>query len=244
MFSRLLALVVVGLVAGPLPTLQGGGGQSSASALTTARRALTAGQPAVALRTVEPLLARTPGDHDVVQIALQATIALNDSPRAYAIYDTFVQATSKPAADLLKIIAIKELRSVAAAAEHDPRLQSEAYERLARDGNPEGARGLRAQGGTSSRVSLLADSTLAKLGDESASLRITSAFQSADEAPKTAEAEAVARSGQAQLAPLLVPLLKHPDPYTRIAAAEGLAALGYMDAVDAMRTLLGDGFVE
>ena len=244
--SRLLILVVLAGLAAVIPgAAQGTREQSAASLLAQARRALTAGQAALALRTVEPLLARTPGDHDVVAIAIQATLALDDNSRAYALYDTFVQTTGTPAADLLKPIAVKELQTVAAAAEHDPRLRAEAFERLARNGDMGAAGSLRQEGGSGSgRLALLADTALSRLGDEGAMRRIAAAVSSPDNVAKTAEAEAVTRAGQASLAPLLVPLLKHWDPYTRTAAVHGLAALGYKDAIEPMRALLSDSYIE
>jgi HEAT repeat protein len=96
-------------------------------------------------------------------------------------------------------------------------------------------------------VALLADSVLSRLGDDTATQRIAAAVSSPENVGnvgKTAEVEAVTRSGQAALAPLLVPLLKHRDSYTRTAAAEGLAALGYKGALDDMRLLLSDPYVE
>jgi len=224
---------------------QGARGQSAAPALDQARRAITAGQPAVALRILEPLLARTPGDKDVVGLAIQAFVALDDTTQAYALYDMFTQTAGAPAADLLKPIAVKELRNVIADAVHDPRLSTEAFERLARDGDAGAAGSLRQNGASApTRVALLADGALSRLGDENATKRIESAIAVQDDLPKTAEAEALIGTGKADLAPLLVPLLKNPDPYTRAAAVEGLATLGHKAAVDDMRVLLKDPFVE
>src|SRR6185503_4626481 len=144
----------------------------------------------------EPLLARTPGDHDVATLGIQATLALNDRSRALTIYDLFVQRTGKPAVDLLKPIAIRELQRIVAEAEHDPRLRSEVLERLARNGDPGAVGNLRKEGGGAGRVALLADSALSRLGDDTATKRIAAAVSSPENVAKTAEIEAATRSGQ------------------------------------------------
>ena len=240
----LLALLAAFAASASVAT-QGARGQSTAPALAQARRALAAGQPVQALRLVEPLLARTPADKDVVGFAIEAFIAIDDTSQAYALYDTFTQTTGAPAVDLLKPIAVKELRNVIAGAVHDPRLRTEAFERLARDGDTGAAGSLRQDGRSApARVALLADAALSRLGDENATKRIESAIGAQSDLPKTAEAEALIGTGKTDLAPLLVPLLKHPDPYTRAAAVEGLGTLGHKAAVDEMRVLLKDPFVE
>jgi len=240
---RLAAIALVCLAALQPAAAQQTPAQSKAAALTAARRALSGGQPAIAIRTLEPLLAQAPGDRELVEVVISAAVALADLPRAYAFYDSYVQASGVDAPILLRPIAVRELQNVAAGAALDPRLRAEALERLGRNGDAKALNDLRQTAGLS-RQTLLDDTALARLGDRDARQRIASAASSADFTDKTAVAEAIHRSGDATQAPLLVPLLQHPDPYTRAAAVEGLAALGYTAAIPAMRPLVSDPAVE
>lgn len=236
-----IAAVVVATIAA-IPVF--GQSQTSRDAeLAAARRALAAGQPSAALRRVEPLLVQNPRDRDAAQIAVTAAVALDDVPRANAIYDTFVQAYGAEDATLLKPIAVRVLQLVQSEAVHDPRLRAEVLERLGRSGQASAARDLRQFGG-SARELLIADAALARLGDEAAKARIARAASTPDFAEKAAVAEAIRRGGDSSQAALLVPLLQDRDAYTRIAAIEGIAALQYKPAVNDVRRLLQDPFIE
>jgi HEAT repeat protein len=217
--------------------------QARANALTTARRAVTGGQPALALRTLEPLLASAPGDREVVDLAIGAALSQDDTARANGLYDRFVQATNSENPAVLRPIAIKELQRVVANAKDEPRLAAEALERLVRGGDSGAAADLRQPAG-SRRVALLNDTVLMRTGDQAAATRVTEALNAPDLPDKTVVAEAIGRSGDVKLAPNLVPLLRSNDPYTRIAAVEGLASLGYKDALSQMRALTSDQILE
>jgi HEAT repeat protein len=214
--------------------------QSADAQLSSARRALAAGQAAAALRTLEPLAAQSPGNRAVAELVIEASLMLKDAARAYATYDAFVQATGTPAAALLKPIALHELRSLVSGAVDDPRLRVEALERLAGAGDSKAGADLR-QGSTwPGSQSLLADAALARMGDEPAMQRLSAAAAVSDGSSKTAVVEAIRRAGNAGQAQVLVPLLKHQDPRTRIAAVEALATLGYTGAIPDIQPLLTD----
>ena len=204
---------------------------------------MNGGQPALALRTLEPLLASAPGDREVVDLAIGAALSQDDTARANALYDRFVQATNRENPAVLKPLAIKELQRVVANAGDEPRLAADALERLVRGGDTGAAADLR-QSARSRRVALLNDTALMRTGDQAAAARVTEALDAPDLPDKTVVAEAIGRSGDAQLAPRLVPLLRSNDPYTRIAAVEALAALGYKDALPQMRMLTSDQVFE
>jgi HEAT repeat protein len=240
---RLWVVALVFVAAGQVGRAQQPPTQAVDPLLTQARRAFASGQGAIALRTIEPLLARTPGDHAVIEFAIQVTLSLEDGARASAIYDSYVQATGVEAADLLKPIALNELRRVVSESANDPRLRTEALERLARNGDARAAADLR-QPSTPGRQALLVDATLARLGDRPALQRLADATSSADYPDKSPVAEAIGRSGDPNQGALLVPLLHHRDPYTRMAAVDGVVLLSYKAAVPDLRQLLSDPTVE
>ena len=240
---RWSAIAIVSLAALQPAAAQQSAGQARAATSAAARRALSGGQTALAQRTIEPLIEKAPGDREVVDLAISIAVLVDDVPRAFAVYDRFVQTVGAESAALLKPIAARELQKVATGAVHDPRLRAEVLERLGRSGDPKAIAELR-QGDGMSRQTLLADTALMRLGDQGAKQRIAAALSSPEVTDKVAVVEAIRRAGDPSQAPLLMPLLKHEDPYTRVAAIEGLAALGYKPAIPEIRALMSQPIIE
>ena len=232
-----LVVMTAGMLAGQEPT--------KAAALSQARRALGGGQAALALRTIEPLLAKAPGDRELVDFVISVALSMDDVSRALSTYDGFVQATNQDSAVVLRAVALYELRKLVGASQDDPRLRAEALERLARGGDAKAANGLRGvDTGWPGQQSLLADAALARLGDNTAVNRLAAAAGTPDQMGKVPAAEAIVSTGNPALGSSLVPLLRHPDPRTRIAAVEGIAKLGYRDALNDVKALLTDQVIE
>ncbi len=106
--------------------------------LSDARRALAEGRSADALRMAEAVTRTAPRSRDAADLQVQILVRLEDLPRALSAYDRYAGAVGKPDQALLARIALQQLRITADTAVDDPRLATEALERLARAGRPEG----------------------------------------------------------------------------------------------------------
>jgi HEAT repeat protein len=191
----------------------------------------------------QPALAQTaPANRAAVKAAIQEAVAGGDTRRAYDAYDRFVAANHRPDAELLSPIAADELRAIATHAVSDPRLQVEAWERLARYGDTQAPVELQrmATDATGTPVAALANGALARLGDTAAIARLAGMASSGTPRDKSHVVEAIRRSGLRDQAQVLLPLLKDPDWTTRLEAAEALAVLDYKAAIPEIRKLLSD----
>jgi hypothetical protein len=194
----------------------------------------SAGQPALAQGAAP--------DRSAAKASIQEALARGDSRRAYDAYDRFVAANRGPDAELLSPLAADELRAVATHAVSDPRLQIEAWVRLARHGDAQASAELErmATQRPDSPVAALANGALARLGDAGAAARLTGMVSSSRLEDKSSIVEAIRRSGMSDQAQVLVPLLQDPDWATRSETVDALAALGYRAAVPEIRERLSD----
>jgi HEAT repeat protein len=206
----------------------------SACLLAVALGVASAAQPAHAQQAAP--------DRDAVRASIQGAVASGDTLRALQAYDGFVAASRQPDAGLLSVIAADELRAVATHAVDDPRLQIEAWERLARHGDTQAFAELQrmALDRPGTPVAALANGALARLGDNGAGARLVEMASSSPLRDKSSIVEAIRRSGLRDQAHVLLPLLKDPDWSTRSETADALAALGYEAAIPEIRTLLSD----
>jgi HEAT repeat protein len=181
-------------------------------------------------------------DRAAVKASIEEAVASRDSRRGYEAYDRFVAANRGPDAGLLSPLAADELRALGMHAVSDPRLQVEAWERLARHGDAEASAALQrmALDRPGSPVAPLANGALARLGDDTAADRLAAMVSSGTLQDKSNVIEAMRRSGLTTRAHVLLPLLGDPDPVTRGEAAEALAVLGYRSAGSEIRPLLSD----
>ena len=195
------------------------------------------------LSAAQPILAQVaPAERAAAKASIQQAVASGDLRRGYDTYDRFVAASRRPDAELLSPLAADELRAVAARAVSDPRLQIEAWERLARYGDAQAPAELErmASQRPDSPVAALANGALARLGDASAAARLAAMASSSRLQDKSSIVEAIRRSGLRDQAQVLVPLLQDPDWATRSETADALGALGYKAAIPEIRLLLSD----
>jgi HEAT repeat protein len=191
----------------------------------------------------QPALAQAAApDRAAAKASIQEALARGDTQRAYETYDGFVAASRRPDAELLSPLAADELRAIASHAVDDPRLQVEAWERLARHGDSQAPVELQriALDRPGSPAAALADGALARLGDTTAAARLAGMASSGTLRDKSNVVEAIRRSGLTDQAQLLLPLLRDPDWATRSETADALAALGYGAAIPEIRALLDD----
>jgi HEAT repeat protein len=218
--------------------------QAPPASVPEARRALAEGRTADALRMADAVARSAPRNRDAADLQVRILVRSDELPRALSAYDRYVGAVGKPDADLLAPIALRQLLVTADTAVDDPRLAIEALERLARAGDPSGQSRLKqiSIDRAGSVLAVLADGALARLGDASASARLSSLVASEGLRDKSTLVEAIARSGLKSGAADLRALLQDPDPYTRIAAMEALGHLGDTDSIPAIRVLLQDDY--
>ena len=192
---------------------------------------------------VQPALAQSAeAGKAATRTAILEAVSAGDTQRAYNAYDRFVMTGGKQDASLLGLVAAEELRAIARHASDDPRLQIEAFERLARHGDA-GAQGelqRMALGLPNTPVAALADGALVRLGDAPAMTRLVAMASSSTMKDKSNVAEAIRRSGVKELASAVVPLLTDPEWPTRTQAIEALAELDYTAAVPEIRSRLTD----
>lgn len=213
--------------------------QTRPELLAAARLALAEGRPADAGSWAQQLLAGQPNDREAAEIAIAALEAGQDHLGALKFYDAFAARTKRHDAGLLSAIAMSELRAIAARADADVRLRTEALERLARASDPAAIRELKATGeagGTGAAI--LADVALVRLGDQAAATRLASAGDLLPD--KSILADAILRSGARNQTTLLMQLLSDANPVTRAAAADAIGALDGKAAIPALKGLLTD----
>ena len=214
------------------------------ASMPEARRALAEGRTADALRMAEAVARNAPRNREAAELQIQILVRLEAVPRALSAYDRYAGAVGKPEAALLAPIALQQLRVTADTAVDDPRLAIEALERLAGAGDPSGRSRLQqiSIDRAGSTVAVLADGALARLGDASASARLSNLVSSEGIRDKSTLVEAIARSGSRSGAADLRVLLQDPEPHTRIAAMEALGRMGDRDSIPAIRALLQDDY--
>jgi len=191
----------------------------------------------------QPALAQAAGpDQAAARASIQEAVAGGDTARAHGLYDRFVAAGGRPDAGLLAVIAADELRALATHAVDDPRLQVEAWERLARHGDSQAPAELQrmALDRPGSPVAALANGALARLGDAAATARLVGMASSSTLRDKSNIVEAIRRSDLKDQAQVLLPLLQDPDWTTRSETADALGALGHRAAIPEIRALLSD----
>jgi HEAT repeat protein len=212
--------------------------------LSDARRAFAEGRTADALRMADAIVRGTPRSRDATELQVRILLRLEDLPRALSAYDRYAGAVGKPDQALLALIALQQLRVTADTAVDDPRLAIEALERLARAGEPEAKARLQqiSIDRAGMPVAVLADGALARLGDTTATARLSSLVYSEGLRDKSTLVEAIARSGSKAGAGDLRALLQDPEPHTRIAAMEALGRLGDKESIPAIRALLQDDY--
>jgi HEAT repeat protein len=208
------------------------------------RQALAERRTVDAIRMADALVRSAPRNRDAADTQIQVFLRLEDVPRALAGYDRYVGVVGKPDATLLGPIALQQLRVTADTAMDDPRLAIEALERLARAGDQSGQSRLQqiSIDRAGSTLAVLADGALARLGDASASARLSNLVSSDGLRDKSTLVEAIARSGSKSSVADLRALLQDPEPHTRIAAMEALGRLGDRESIPAIRTLLQDDY--
>ena len=240
------AAVVVLSLAYPVMTAgaQAPAPQAPPASVSEARRALAEGRTADALRMADTVARNAPRNRDSAELQIQILVRMEELPRALSAYDRYAGAVGKPDAALLAPIALQQLRVTADTSVDDPRLAIEALERLARAGEPSGQSRLKqiSIDRAGSSLAVLADGALARLGDASASARLSGLVSSDGLRDKSTLVEAIARSGSKSGAVDLRALLQDPDPYTRMAATEALGRLGDRESIPAIRVLLQDDY--
>jgi HEAT repeat protein len=237
--------VLIGVACVAVPSgAQAPAPQAPPGSVPEARRALAEGRTADALRMADTAARNAPRSRDAAALQIQILTGLEELPRALSAYDRYAGAVGKPDAALLAPIALQQLRITAAIAVDDPRLASEALERLARAGDAAAKARLQQisidRAGTS--LAVLADGALARLGDASASARLSTLVSSEGIRDKSTLIEAIARSGSRSAVIDLRALLQDPDPNARMAAMEALGRLGDRESIPAIRALLQDDY--
>jgi hypothetical protein len=194
------------------------------------------------MAAVQPAMAQATPAEGAARTAIQEALTAGDTRRAYDAYDRFAAARLKQEPSLLGLIAADELRLVAKYASDDPRLQTEALERLARFGDAQAFADLQrlASWRPDTPVAALAYGALARLGDVEALARLSAMASSPAMRNKSSVAEAIGRSGSNAHAAALVPLLTDSDWPTRIQAIDALADLDYSAAIPDIRGRLTD----
>jgi HEAT repeat protein len=236
-------LICAGCLAMPAAA-QAPGKEARPPSLADARQALAEGRTADALRMADTVARTAPRDRGAAELQVQILVRLEELPRALSAYDRYAGAVGKPDAALLAAIALQQLRITAATAVDDPRLATEALERLARAGDATAKASLQqiAIDRAGTMVAVLADGALARMGDASASARLSNLVASEGLRDKSTLVEAIARSGSTSGVADLRSLLQDPEPHTRIAVMEALGRLGDRDSIPAIRILLQDDY--
>ena len=219
MFARLPAVMAAGLVLAAAPL----------AAHETARP-----QQAAAARP--SLLEQMRAD---ARLAIAAAVAAGNPAEALDSYDRFFASVKQHDSSLLAAVAKSVLTQVAA----DPASLSRipALERLARAGDAKPRQALEAAAGgrdTLMPAGVEADCALARLGDSRAIDRLIQRLTDETSRDRAGVIGSLVDAKARRAAYAMVPLLDDQDPFARMTAAQGLAALGSREQVPALRAAL------
>jgi HEAT repeat protein len=152
---------------------------------------------------------------------------------ALSSYDAYVIRVKQPDIGLLTPVAREELRAAVRRFEGDAVLHSAALERLARAGDADALKTLKASVGPHSAPAL----SLARLDDKQAPARLGALLVDATGNEKVEIIRALADGDARGESPKVAALLTDADPQVRAAAARAVGVLGYREAIPQLKVL-------
>jgi HEAT repeat protein len=210
------------------------------STIPTSLRRIAAGASLALALWPGPIGAQNAGGRVAVEGRIAAHVAQHEMQQALAAYDAYVSVVKTPDVDLLRPVALAELRRVARTYPNDPIVYPAALERLARGGDGDARQALRraASGPQPSAVALGATVSLVRLEEKDAEGRLGDLLKSAPADGKVKGIRAVEDANARSQAAVVAALLDDSDVTVRVAAARAVGVLQHRAAIPQLRALM------